>query len=49
MAFPAREGWGHNILRRPGYSDFGQFDLCAWMGIHRGWSTLYDVAVPKPI
>jgi hypothetical protein len=49
VAFPAREVWGHNILRRPGDGDFGPFDLDAWMGIHRGWNTRYDVAVPKPI
>jgi glycosyl transferase family 87 len=46
----SRQGeWGHDILRRPGYSDFGQFYLYAWMGIHRGWNTLYDVAVQRPI
>jgi hypothetical protein len=41
--------WGHNILRRPGYSDSGQFYLYARRGIHRGWNTLYDVAAQKPI
>jgi len=41
--------WGQNILRRPGDGDFGQFYLYAWMGIHRGWNTRDDVAVPKPI
>jgi hypothetical protein len=46
----SRQGaWGHDIVRRPGYSDFGQFYLYAWMGIHRGWNTLYDVAVQRPI
>jgi hypothetical protein len=41
--------FGHDLFRRPGYSDFGQFYLYAWMGIHRGWNTLYDVAVQRPI
>jgi hypothetical protein len=49
VAVARQEVWGHNILRQPGYSDFGQFYLYAWMGIHRGWNTLYDVAVQKPI
>lgn len=45
-----RQGeWGHDVLLRPGYSDFGQFYLYAWLGIHRGWNTLYDVAVQRPI
>lgn len=49
VAAARQGGWGHDILRRPGYSDFGQFYLYAWMGIHRGWNTLYDVAVQRPI
>jgi hypothetical protein len=47
--FSAWEVGGHTILRRPGDSDFGQFCLYAWMGIHQGWNTLSDVAVQKPI
>ncbi|HET9848783.1 MAG TPA: glycosyltransferase family 87 protein [Candidatus Dormibacteraeota bacterium] len=32
------------ILRRPGYSDFGLYYLYARVGLHQGWSHLYDAA-----
>ncbi len=38
--------WGL-ALHLPGYSDFGYYYLIARMGMHDGWSTLYNLAVEQ--
>lgn len=38
--------WGLG-LQRPGYTNFGDYYLYARMGVHDGWSTLYDPAVEQ--
>jgi len=38
--------WGL-FLHLPGYTDFGDYYLYARMGLHDGWSTLYDVTVEQ--
>lgn len=38
--------WGL-FLHLPGYTDFGDYYLYAQMGLHQGWSTLYDVAIEQ--
>ncbi len=39
--------WGYAPLRRPGYSDFGNYYLYARMGVRDGWGTLYNLAVQR--
>jgi hypothetical protein len=35
------------LLSHPGYSDFGSYYLYARVGLHHGWSALYDLAVQR--
>ncbi len=42
----ALESWGI-VLWRPGYADFGNYYLYAKVGLHQGWSHLYDLAAQR--
>ena len=42
----ALESWGI-VLWRPGYADFGNYYLYANVGLHQGWSHLYDLAAQR--
>lgn len=40
--------WGNFILHHPGFSDFSScFYLMARVGLHQGWSRLYDLAAQR--
>ncbi|TME58025.1 MAG: DUF2029 domain-containing protein [Chloroflexi bacterium] len=43
----AMEGWGSFVLRHPGFADFGNYYLYALVGLHQGWSRLYDLAAQQ--
>ncbi len=43
----AMEGWGSFVLRHPGFADFGNYYLYARVGLHQGWSRLYDLAAQQ--
>jgi glycosyl transferase family 87 len=41
------EGWGKFALVHPGYADFGNYYLYARVGLHQGWTHLYDLAAQR--
>lgn len=43
----AMEGWGSFVLRHPGFADFGNYYVYAQVGLHQGWSRLYDLAAQR--
>jgi hypothetical protein len=43
----AMEGWGSFVLRHPGFADFGNYYVYAQVGLHQGWSRLYDLGAQQ--